>query len=237
MYNRDKCDACFYMIDNKVLFIPYKKKLMVVKDNSISKTIFINAPASRCLLLLLTNPQKIISRKDFIEEVWSRQGIVVAQNTYYQNISLLRKALRQAGLSEDFIVTVPHKGLTITRKIEVKEVEKEDEFIRNIDTLELTDPDRNLAHFPPEKSLLTKQSSDRASKVKNAHPCLLIFIAALVSFIITLTTHYLFSVNASCPIFGIGKNHIIPPSALTEYKNHRPYDLHEALKFILSSLD
>ncbi len=40
-------------------------------------------------------------------------GVVVSQNTFYQNISLLRKSLVKAGLSEDIIITVRQKGFSV----------------------------------------------------------------------------------------------------------------------------
>lgn len=39
--------------------------------------------------------------------------MVVSQNTFYQNISLLRKSLLKAGLSEDIIITVRQKGFSV----------------------------------------------------------------------------------------------------------------------------
>lgn len=42
-------------------------------------------------------------------------GVVVSQNTFYQNISLLRKSLVKAGLSEDIIITVRQKALASLR--------------------------------------------------------------------------------------------------------------------------
>jgi DNA-binding winged helix-turn-helix (wHTH) protein len=45
--------------------------------------------------------------------VWKTRGIVVSQNTFYQNISLLRKSLVKAGLSQDIIVTVRQRGFVL----------------------------------------------------------------------------------------------------------------------------
>lgn len=109
-----------FIINNKFFFIPDQKKLAVLGTDGVSHEITINAPASRCLLLLISNPQSIISRETFLEKVWKKNGVVVSQNTYYQNISILRKAFKKIGLSEDAIVTVPHKGLTMKKSLSIK---------------------------------------------------------------------------------------------------------------------
>lgn len=113
-----------FIINNKFFFIPDQKKLAVLGTDGVSHEITINAPASRCLLLLISHPQSIISRETFLEKVWKKNGVVVSQNTYYQNISILRKAFKKIGLSEDAIVTVPHKGLMMKKSLSIKKANR-----------------------------------------------------------------------------------------------------------------
>jgi DNA-binding winged helix-turn-helix (wHTH) protein len=61
------------------------------------EAISLNAPTARCLQLLLQNCGKVF-RDEFLAAVWETRGVVVSQNTFYQNISLLRKSLLKAGL-------------------------------------------------------------------------------------------------------------------------------------------
>jgi DNA-binding winged helix-turn-helix (wHTH) protein len=70
----------------------------------------LNAPTARCLQLLLESNGKLYPGGVSGYSVENR-GIVVSQNTFYQNISLLRKSLLKAGLSQDIIVTVRQRGL------------------------------------------------------------------------------------------------------------------------------
>ena len=42
--------------------------------------------------------------------VWQRRGMLVSPNTYYQNISILRKGLKKVGFETDPIVTIPRIG-------------------------------------------------------------------------------------------------------------------------------
>ncbi|MEM6160133.1 winged helix-turn-helix domain-containing protein [Erwinia sp. P6884] len=121
-----------FIINDNTYFYPTRNQL-ITKRNKNTRITSINAPASKCLQILLMNPGKVISREFFFEEVWGKKGIIVSQNTYYQNISILRKALRETGLTEKFIVTVPHKGLTLSKTLKIKICEKNK--LLNIDSL------------------------------------------------------------------------------------------------------
>ena len=100
-----------YIINNEVIFNVNMNELQPVGDNGESVTL--NAPTARCLQLLLESNGKIISREEFLDSVWKTRGVVVSQNTFYQNISLLRKSLVKAGLSQDIIVTVRQRGFVL----------------------------------------------------------------------------------------------------------------------------
>ncbi|MCW9449797.1 winged helix-turn-helix domain-containing protein [Klebsiella michiganensis] len=100
-----------YIINNEVIFNVDMNELQPVGENGDSVTL--NVPTARCLQLLLESNGKIISREEFLDIVWKNRGIVVSQNTFYQNISLLRKSLLKAGLSQDIIVTVRQRGFVL----------------------------------------------------------------------------------------------------------------------------
>ncbi len=106
-----------FIINKEVIFDADANILYSVEDESIK--VSLNAPTGRCLKLLLVSNGKVISREEFLAEVWNARGVVVSQNTFYQNISLLRKSLEQAGLSKDIIVTVRQRGFVLTSNIEV----------------------------------------------------------------------------------------------------------------------
>ncbi len=63
-------------------------------------------------------------------------GGVVSQNTFYQNISLLRKSLVKAGLSEDIIITVWQKGFSVAPNTLV--IPLSDEECENMNRVTLT---------------------------------------------------------------------------------------------------
>ncbi|KAB8310074.1 hypothetical protein EH228_11245 [Erwinia endophytica] len=107
----------YYIIDNIVCFCPLNNTLENLSGNG--ESIIINSPASRCFLLLLQQQNKVISQQEFLDEVWQKKGIHVSANTYYQNISILRKGLKKIGLGNNVIITVPRIGLTLAKTIKI----------------------------------------------------------------------------------------------------------------------
>lgn len=66
--------------------------------------------------------------------VWEKLGLVVSANTYYQNICLLRKGLKEVGFAADPITTIPRIGLTLARETQVQVIESADVLpLANID--------------------------------------------------------------------------------------------------------
>lgn len=68
--------------------------------------------------------------------LYGKHGVVVSQNTFYQNISLLRKSLVKAGLSEDIIITVRQKGFSVAPNTLV--IPLSDEECENMNRVTLT---------------------------------------------------------------------------------------------------
>ncbi|MRE39622.1 transcriptional regulator [Klebsiella quasipneumoniae] len=99
------------IINDEIIFNANMNELRPLSGDG--ECISLNAPTARCLLLLLQNSGKVISRDEFLSAVWENRGVVVSQNTFYQNISLLRKSLLKAGLSNDIIITVRQKGFSV----------------------------------------------------------------------------------------------------------------------------
>jgi len=135
-----------FIIDDILEYNPQRNELKVLMSDL--DIITLNVPVSRCLELLLLNHDKIISQSDFFYDVWEKNGTYITLGTFYQNISLLRKALNHAGL-DDIVVTVPRKGLSIAKKTKVEKkispeyiqntsvnvVSKNDGFIRRFKTI------------------------------------------------------------------------------------------------------
>ncbi|MDU4942019.1 MAG: winged helix-turn-helix domain-containing protein [Mixta calida] len=110
----------FYCINNNVIFDPVNHTLTSSKFYP-EKDMKINQPASRCLALLIERRGDIIKQDEFMNEVWRKHGMEVTVNTLYQNISILRKTLKRAGIDENIIITVPKKGITLSARVEESE--------------------------------------------------------------------------------------------------------------------
>lgn len=107
-----------YIINNTIEFYPAASTLRNL--NAPEKVIVLNSPAGRCLLLLITRRESIVTQQEFMEIVWEKNGMLVSPNTFYQNISILRKGLKNAGLMDDPVVTIPRVGLTLASGTEIK---------------------------------------------------------------------------------------------------------------------
>ncbi|TLU67878.1 CadC family transcriptional regulator [Enterobacter sp. MF024] len=112
-----------FMINGEVIFDADSNELKSIIGNE--ECIMLNAPTARCLQLLLERRDQVISREVFLEEVWRSRGIVVSENTFYQNISLLRKSLIKVGITEDIIVTIRQKGFIISESSNVTPIAHE----------------------------------------------------------------------------------------------------------------
>lgn len=106
-----------YIINGFVEFHPATSTLRNLKEPGNS--VVLNSPAGRCLLLLITRDGKIVTQQEFMDIVWEKNGMLVSPNTFYQNISILRKGLKKVGLPEDPVVTIPRVGLTLASGTEI----------------------------------------------------------------------------------------------------------------------
>lgn len=106
-----------YIINGLIEFHPATGTLRRVSQPD--HVVVLNSPAGRCLLLLIERAGTIVTQQEFLENVWLRRGMLVSPNTYYQNISILRKGLKKIGFEVDPIVTIPRIGLTLASDTEI----------------------------------------------------------------------------------------------------------------------
>ncbi|PVZ80248.1 hypothetical protein C9426_33200 [Serratia sp. S1B] len=106
-----------YIINDRVMFSPdeYKLSPLAVRGAEV----ILHAPVSRFLHLLLIKNGTIVSQEEIFKEVWEKHGQQVAPNTLYQNLSLLRKALKKSGLLTQTIRTYPKSGFSFHGQIQV----------------------------------------------------------------------------------------------------------------------
>lgn len=126
--NDNQSSQVLFTIDETIFFDPQGHKLFCRGKDLSPQEFSLNTPASRCFMLLIQKRGKVVTREEFLQHVWIENGAFVSQNTYYQNISILRRTLKKAGIKEDIIITVPHQGLTLALDVSI---EKEDNVIDN----------------------------------------------------------------------------------------------------------
>lgn len=113
----------YYIINGVVEFHPAASTLRDL--NNPEQVVVLNSPAGRCLLLLIERAGSIVTQQECMDIVWQRRGMMVSPNTYYQNISILRKGLKKVGFETDPIITIPRIGLTLASdtQITIKETQ------------------------------------------------------------------------------------------------------------------
>ncbi|MFO3759115.1 transcriptional regulator [Klebsiella aerogenes] len=89
--------------------------------NDPDKIIILTTPANNCLQILIKNRTEITTQKELFTKVWESHGIPVTANTLYQNIALIRKAIRQLGNKDEFIITIPRRGMLIAENVHIND--------------------------------------------------------------------------------------------------------------------
>jgi DNA-binding winged helix-turn-helix (wHTH) protein len=125
-----------FIINDLVVFHPEQHRLIPMGNRG--KETALNVPASRCLLLMLQQPGIKINKTEFFSEVWENNGQYVTANTFHQNISLLRKGLRNAGIRTPVIQTIPKYGVRFTGIVQAIEEEEQDIVLKETSTNEIS---------------------------------------------------------------------------------------------------
>lgn len=132
-----------YIIDGYIDFHPASSTLHDL--NNPKNVVVLNSPAARCLLLLIERFGSIVTQHDFLEIVWEKRGMQVSSNTFYQNISILRKGLKKIGLTGNVVVTIPRIGLTLASDTHIKKLTTEQQVEATPESAYLLD-EQSLAH-------------------------------------------------------------------------------------------
>jgi len=111
-----------FIINDRVKFIPTENKLVPLGVRG--KEVILHTPVSRFLLLLVSGAGRVISQQEIYLEVWEKYGQRVTPNTLYQNVSLLRRGLKTAGITTITIKTHPKSGFSFFG--EIQEYEEDD---------------------------------------------------------------------------------------------------------------
>ena len=107
-----------FIIDNLIIFDADSRTLSLIKkpseqrENNTDKVV-LHTPTADCLMLLIEHQGELLTQSDILNRVWISKGVVVSSGTVYQNISLLRRAFVQLGLTGDIVATLPRRGIML----------------------------------------------------------------------------------------------------------------------------
>ncbi|CNF72168.1 putative transcriptional regulator CadC [Yersinia bercovieri] len=153
-----------FIINGKVCFLSDEHRLQPIGEQG--SAISLNVPVSRCLLLLLQRQGTVISQSDFVYEVWESKGQFANANTYFQNIHLLRKALKNSGIEENIIKTVPKEGIRFTGTVSYPDesnsgsaAESAQDNVKKASTDKLAPDTVDVEILPPSKPLFSSQKN------------------------------------------------------------------------------
>lgn len=114
-----------YILNDRVLFLPAENKLTPLGGRG--SEVVLHAPVSRILLLLVIKQGAVVLQNEIFHEVWEKLGQRVAPSTLYQNVSLLRKALKKSGVVTLTIKTYPKEGFSYKGSVQVLDDSDESE--------------------------------------------------------------------------------------------------------------
>jgi len=112
---------CFsYLLNDCVEFRP-DENLLINKHNA-QQQVSLSASSARCLLLLIKK-RDIVTQNELFEYAWGNNAVSATPNNLYQNISLLRKALKSLTThNNSWIVTLPRKGFRLDESVVTEEI-------------------------------------------------------------------------------------------------------------------
>lgn len=181
----------YWIINKNIEFWPETKRLISLKNPALSVTL--TAPASHCLVLLLEASPELVSQQTFFKKVWEDEGILVPANTLYQNISIVRRGLRDAGETDNsIVVTVPRKGFHINASVNVEKREKIPLDSESYADIAITMQDSVAEKEATTQSVAVVQTADKKNIRSKAVTLLIMALSLLAGF---FSLHYLWHFN------------------------------------------
>lgn len=89
-------------------------------EDSQEELIPVSNPTKRLLLLLIAHHGEAIKREVIFKKVWDDYGMVSSNNNLNQCVSKLRKIMKNLGMDEEVIVTIPKIGFMLHQQIRIE---------------------------------------------------------------------------------------------------------------------
>ncbi len=101
-------------------------------EDSQDELIQISNPTKRLLLLLIAHKGEAIKREVIFKKVWDDYGMVSSNNNLNQCVSKLRKIMKNLGMDEEVIVTVPKIGFMLHQQVDVEKCSEPVDVIEDV---------------------------------------------------------------------------------------------------------
>ncbi|TFZ52020.1 CadC family transcriptional regulator [Serratia proteamaculans] len=143
-----------YRLNDQIIFDVDTGTLSLTEfsDDPIS----ISNPSKRLLLLLITHHGEAVSREVIFKKVWDDYGMVSGNNNLNQCVSKLRRVIKNLGIEDEVIVTVPKVGFMLRFEIMVESCEGAEDSFTDGDMPDISPAVAQPEIMtPPEKSAAT----------------------------------------------------------------------------------
>lgn len=128
-----------YLINDIVEFQPENN--ILINRSGDRQSVSLPFTASRCLQLLIEK-RTLATQNELIQYAWGINAPTTTPNNLYQNISLLRKAIKvMVGDEQNWIITIPKKGFRLESSLQ-------------IDLIDIKEQEGNIHHVGGRTRLL-----------------------------------------------------------------------------------
>jgi DNA-binding winged-HTH domains len=145
----------------------------------------ISNPTKRLLMLLVCHQGEVIHREVIFKKVWDDFGMVSSNNNLNHCISKLRRILRNLGLEDEVITTVPKLGFMFHQQITVELLPEENDVVLDSRFADLSVD--SVQHDSPD--ILQKKAS-RSPYLATHVLSLITFICSVLALIAALYFGY-----------------------------------------------
>ncbi|HGM5805296.1 TPA: transcriptional regulator [Serratia marcescens] len=146
-----------YRFNDHILFDADTRTLSPTdfSDDPIS----ISSPSKRLLLLLIAHHGEAVGRELIFKKVWDDYGMVSSNNNLNQCVSKLRRVIKNLGVEEEVIVTVPKVGFMLRDEITIESYEEAEDIHDAELVASLPESAPEAAINPPSATLINRATS------------------------------------------------------------------------------
>ncbi|HEP1896229.1 TPA: winged helix-turn-helix domain-containing protein [Kluyvera cryocrescens] len=145
--------------------------------DSLDERVQISNPTKRLLLLLIQHQGEAVKRDIIFKKVWDDFGMISSNNNLNQCVSKLRRLIKNFGLDDETIVTIPKIGFMLHPQIEIERGADIALMPREGDISVESDFEHSPEHVPAEHTLKERT----AGLLIRSNISLLILLIAIIA--------------------------------------------------------